>query len=560
MSFLNITFLGVSLLFFQWSECSVLSRNMGRKISSSYMRFKIEPNLVHKRHITGVEETLAFGVVTTVLASPMAPVVAGVALVVGGAELVAPGSLKKLANYVMGLSTEMPNEKSLFRRTAANLYDHYIPDLHVAPAAPIQDGSLTKAGYKYLYHKYLEDKCLWQEAFEIRAGIRLPDVATTYIPLIADQRAKQLPVTVVNAHTPVAPVVTVATTSQQAITQMAPPHPAAIASPYAGECVAKLPISPIAQNNNTLAQAQQATAVSVSTAGTARDAVKAIATPPIHVIPPNPLPIRPTVKPIEAMKDIPLGCGQIESPISNVPTGFTPPPPKPTHTGPSSADVVGATGVGLVETEAGRGLLQHLGDYVKPAWETCTANPYTCAALVGGAAAMSVGTWAWHRYRYSSTPQPDTSLYNAADGQVAIPDLSPVIDTGTQAEVEAIRHSIISSGRKPTVAEAKSLGFRGDAVDEVKELNKATGLIKLNTELSGGAERAQQVLDTVRKEFSNRKLIAQQIESTKNGSQRIVYIFEDGSRVQLRPSGGSGHPKIDIKDVLKNTYEKITFT
>jgi hypothetical protein len=46
----------------------------------------------------------------------------------------------------------------------------------------------------------------------------------------------------------------------------------------------------------------------------------------------------------------------------------------------------------------------------------------------------------------------------------------------------------------------------------------------------------------------------------KNGAQMTFYKFEDGSHVQLRTEGKSGQPKVEITDVLKNIYEKITFT
>ena len=72
-------------------------------------------------------------------------------------------------------------------------------------------------------------------------------------------------------------------------------------------------------------------------------------------------------------------------------------------------------------------------------------------------------------------------------------------------------------------------------------------------------EKAQQVVDTVKKDFESRKLIVEGTEILdKNGSQRIFYEFKDGSQVQIRTQGKSGHPKIEIKDVSANLYEKIT--
>jgi len=139
---------------------------------------------------------------------------------------------------------------------------------------------------------------------------------------------------------------------------------------------------------------------------------------------------------------------------------------------------------------------------------------------------------------------------------VALPKIT---ETGTHAECEAIRKIIINRERKVTIEEAHKLGFRGEQVDTLKGFDKVTGEIKLNTDCQGGIEKAEQMLDSLRKEYESRKLTKKEIEPLENGGQRIAYTFADGSHIQLRSLGKSGHSKIEITDRFKNIKEKITF-
>ncbi len=123
-----------------------------------------------------------------------------------------------------------------------------------------------------------------------------------------------------------------------------------------------------------------------------------------------------------------------------------------------------------------------------------------------------------------------------------------------------IRQAIINREREIVPDDLKKLGFIG----EFKKLNKydkVTGRIFLNTELSGGITEAKQILHQVKNEFeASKKLIDKVTEFAENGSERIFYKFEDGSSVQMRTSGKSGHPKVEVTDIAKNIKEKITFT
>ena len=126
------------------------------------------------------------------------------------------------------------------------------------------------------------------------------------------------------------------------------------------------------------------------------------------------------------------------------------------------------------------------------------------------------------------------------------------------ASLAEIRRAIVNREKLVTPDDMKKLGFIGK-FKTLKEANKITGRIELNTEIQGGMEKAQQVLAKVKKEFESRKLIKEGVEELKNGAQRIFCEFEDGSLVQIRTAGKSGHPKVEIKDTVRNIDEKITF-
>lgn len=131
----------------------------------------------------------------------------------------------------------------------------------------------------------------------------------------------------------------------------------------------------------------------------------------------------------------------------------------------------------------------------------------------------------------------------------------------TQSLAE-LRQSVLSlEKRMLTNDELKKLGFRGDSFHNIDKVNLETGYIRINTESQGGMEKAQEIFNRVKKEFENRKLIPGDTKLIeKNGAQVQITScrFEDGSCIQIRPEGKSGHIKVDIKDVLANTYEKIT--
>ncbi len=122
-----------------------------------------------------------------------------------------------------------------------------------------------------------------------------------------------------------------------------------------------------------------------------------------------------------------------------------------------------------------------------------------------------------------------------------------------------IRQAIINRARKIVPDDLEKLGFIGE-FNQLDYYNKLTGEISLNTELSGGTARAQRVFNQVKTKFeSSRKLIKKDTQFANNGAERIFYKFADGSSVQIRASGKSGHPKVDIVDISKNIKEKITF-
>lgn len=128
----------------------------------------------------------------------------------------------------------------------------------------------------------------------------------------------------------------------------------------------------------------------------------------------------------------------------------------------------------------------------------------------------------------------------------------------TQSTAE-LRQSILKREKIVTNDNLKPLGFRGDTFKKLEETNLTTGKISINTEMQGNIEKAKEVLNTIKKEFDTRGLIKDGTEPLKNGAEREFYQFKDGSSVQLRTKGKSGHIKVDIIDVFKNIEEKITF-
>lgn len=127
-----------------------------------------------------------------------------------------------------------------------------------------------------------------------------------------------------------------------------------------------------------------------------------------------------------------------------------------------------------------------------------------------------------------------------------------------EAKRESIRQIVMNRERKITIEEAHMLGFRAPKIDKLGGFDKTTGIIKYHTEWSGGMENAQQVFESLRKEFGNKKLIPD-VDVVEKGIRRILYKFEDGRKIQLRGVGKSGHPKIEIWDTINNIEEKITF-
>jgi len=98
-----------------------------------------------------------------------------------------------------------------------------------------------------------------------------------------------------------------------------------------------------------------------------------------------------------------------------------------------------------------------------------------------------------------------------------------------------------------------------DKWDKYWGTQKTTEWIELGTAIKGDIREAEQVLDEVRQEFESRKLLNEIILPTKEGGQRKVYKYEDGSFVQLKTNRNMEHPKIVIIDALRKNKEKITF-
>ena len=77
----------------------------------------------------------------------------------------------------------------------------------------------------------------------------------------------------------------------------------------------------------------------------------------------------------------------------------------------------------------------------------------------------------------------------------------------------------------------------------------------------GGFKEAQSLFRDVQQEMAEIRGVPIDAGESflNNGQKRIYATFFDGTNVQIRPQGKSGHIKLEIKDVQKNIYEKITF-
>ena len=71
-------------------------------------------------------------------------------------------------------------------------------------------------------------------------------------------------------------------------------------------------------------------------------------------------------------------------------------------------------------------------------------------------------------------------------------------------------------------------------------------MVKINTELTGGMEKARELFE----ELTGRKVnIIESKDEATIGEIKILF----------RELGKSQHPKVEIKNNTTNTYEKITF-
>jgi hypothetical protein len=103
--------------------------------------------------------------------------------------------------------------------------------------------------------------------------------------------------------------------------------------------------------------------------------------------------------------------------------------------------------------------------------------------------------------------------------------------------------------------QAKGLGFRGDQIKKLVDFDPESGFVRMNTQIDGGMKKAEELMQSIRSEFANRGALDPEIYVDQG---RKYYAFADGSSVQIRDIGKSGQPKIEISDVLRNIFEKIT--
>ena len=72
--------------------------------------------------------------------------------------------------------------------------------------------------------------------------------------------------------------------------------------------------------------------------------------------------------------------------------------------------------------------------------------------------------------------------------------------------------------------------------------------LKVDTELPGGTPAARELFERL-----TGKKLPEILE------KRVEELLSDGRKIQIRPCGKSGHPKIEITDQVQNLLEKITF-
>lgn len=123
------------------------------------------------------------------------------------------------------------------------------------------------------------------------------------------------------------------------------------------------------------------------------------------------------------------------------------------------------------------------------------------------------------------------------------------------------REEILSRVRIISDNDLKKLGFFGTHITDRKIFPK-TGLIRLHTELIASLEEAQEFFHEIPKKlFAHTKVegkVKPLYSKTTNAIIGEAYHFEDGSLVQYRWEGKSGHIKIEITNIALNIYEKIT--
>lgn len=122
---------------------------------------------------------------------------------------------------------------------------------------------------------------------------------------------------------------------------------------------------------------------------------------------------------------------------------------------------------------------------------------------------------------------------------------------------DEVRRIILNRERDVLPSDLKTLGFRGERCTKLNYVDKKNGNIDLFTEIKGGLEKAKETLAAIKNEFECRSQLIQKVHD--EAKQRAFFKFSDGSKVQLRIEGKSGHPKVDVTDIFKNVEEKITF-
>lgn len=78
-------------------------------------------------------------------------------------------------------------------------------------------------------------------------------------------------------------------------------------------------------------------------------------------------------------------------------------------------------------------------------------------------------------------------------------------------------------------------------------------------DIPGSIHEAIQIINKYQEEFESKKLINIVTRPTKDGGDRIVYYYEDGSLLQFKANSKLPYIKIIIIDMPKKNKEKITF-